>query len=430
VTDIQEQVSSLKAGQRTAFIATLVTLLLALLKGIIGYLFGFDVLLADAFHSGADLLIIFASGFGLWLASRKKSARFPYGLYKAETLATLLIAAVIIYAGVGLFIEGYRKLFELAQIQRFPFFPAGAAVVSGVVSAVLARMEKKVGKAIDSQSLTINAIESFLDIFVSTIVLAGIVLAYFRVPFVEGAVIIGISLLISGLGLKSAWTSLLVLLDANLDPALQEAIEEKINTIYGVKGIGAVKIRQAGPFKMVECNIETSPTLPLYRAHELSDKVEAFIMENYRHIESVFIHVEPAKTGTVSAIIPVRDVHGLDSRVHGHFGRAPYFIIVRLTGDEVEIEDFYINEFLQEKKHIGLKVIRKVIGYKLDLLFTSSIGEISFYMLKDNFVDILRIEEGMTVREVLGEYRAGSLPKVLAPTHPLEESQVEEEKPR
>ena len=43
------------------------------MKGIVGYLFGSPILIADAFHSGADLLSHVASGFGLWLASRGKA---------------------------------------------------------------------------------------------------------------------------------------------------------------------------------------------------------------------------------------------------------------------------------------------------------------------------------------------------------------------
>ena len=65
-------------------------------------------------------------------------------------------------------------------------------------------------------------------------------------------------------------------MDANLDQELQSAIEEKINTLYGVKGVSEVKIRQSGPFRMVECKIATSPSLPLYKAHELADAAEDF----------------------------------------------------------------------------------------------------------------------------------------------------------
>ena len=116
----------------------------------------------------------------------------------------------------------------------------------------------------------------------------------------------------------------------------------------------------------------------------------------------------------------------LESKVHGHFGRAPYFIIVRLKDNAVRIEDFYYNEFLARKRHIGLKVIKAVIRYKLDLLFTAQIGEISFYALKDNFVDIYRIEEGLSVKEVIESYRQNKLQQIVRPTHPFEESQVED----
>ena len=417
-----ERVTALKQGQKIAFTATFVTLLLALIKAVVGYLFDSRVLIADAFHSGADILAIFASGFGLWLASKKKTKTFPYGLYRAETLVSFIIGLLIVWAGIEMFKEGCHKFFHIASIHKFPFFPLGASIISIIAAYLIAKKEKAIGQTIGSQSLLANASESFLDIFTSVVVLLGIVLAYAKIAYVEGTVIILISILIFKLGLKNVWISLLVLMDANLDPKLQAEIEQKINQIYGVKGVSEVRIRQSGPFKMVECQIETSPTLPLYRAHELADKAQDLVVKNYEHIESVFIHVEPSKEKSVSAIVPVKDINGLNSRVHGHFGRAPYYIILRVDNDDLEIEDFYYNEFLSETKHIGIKVIKAVIKYKLDLLFTSRIGELSFYMLKDNSVDIYRINEDSTVKEVVEKYRSNRLEQISAPTHSLDES--------
>jgi len=414
----------LKKGQKVAFAATLFTLLLAIAKGVIGYLFNSKILLADAFHSGADLLAIFASGFGLWLAAKKKSAKFPYGLYKAETLVSFLIGVFIIWAGVGILKEGYYKLFRTTQLQGFPVLPLAVSAISAIAAYLIAKKEKETGREIGSQSLVANAQESFLDIVISIVVMVGIWLAFLRIPYAEGIIIILISLLIFKLGIENIWMSLLALLDANLDPILQSAIEKKINGIYGVKGTSEVKIRQSGPFKMVECKIQTSPTLPLYRAHELADKTEDSITKTYEDVESVFIHVEPSRQNIVLTIIPVKNISGLDSRVHGHFGRAPYYIILRSTDKDTEIEDFYYNEFLNEKKHIGIKVIKAVIKYKLDMLFTARIGELSFYMLKENFVDIYKIDENLSVRETIGRYRSGKLEKITAPTHPIEESQT------
>ncbi len=422
----KDKVKELKHGQKIAFIATSVTLLLAVMKGTTGYLFDSKILVADAFHSSADLLAIFASGFGLWLASQKKTARFPYGLYKAETLASFVIGTLILWAGIEILKEGYHKLFHITHVQIFPILPLSVSVISIITAYFIARKEKSVGKLISSQSLIANASESFLDIFVSLVVLIGILLAYAKIPYIEGSIIILISLLIFTLGIKNIWSSLLVLMDANLDPELQSEIEEKINNIYGVKGVSEVRIRQSGPFKMVECKIETSPSLPLYKAHELASKAEDYIIENYKHIESVFIHVEPSKKKVISAIIPVKDINGLDSKVHGHFGRAPYFVVLRLSdnSNNVEIEDFYFNEFLGENKHVGIKVIKAIIKYKIDLLFTSRIGEISFYMLKDSFVDIYKAEEDSSMRDIIEKYHNNKLEQITSPTHSVEETHV------
>jgi len=360
----------------------------------------------------------------LWLASKKKTRRFPYGLYKAETLATFIIGLLIVWAGIEVFKEGYSKLFICVPVKAFPLYPAVVSLIAVCAAYFIARKERDIGRLINSQSLEATANESFLDICTSLMVLSGILLAYAQIPYIEGAIIIVIALLIFKLGFQNIWAALLVLLDANLDPLLQTEIENKIHELYGVKGVSQVMIRQAGPFKIIECKIETSPTLALYRAHELADKAEEFIMESYKHIDSVFIHVEPVKNNTLSAIIPVQDIKGLDSKVHGHFGRAPYFIILKISGSEVSIEDFYCNEFLKEKQHIGVKVIRAVIKNRLDLLFCTQIGEISFYMLKNNFVDIYKVEDNFSVNAVLEKYHACQLELLNAPTHAVEESLV------
>jgi len=414
----------LKKGLHVCLWAIGVTLLLALLKGYTGVFFDSEILVADAFHSCADLLAVSASGFGLWLASKKKSRRFPYGLYKAETLATFIIGLLIVWAGIEVFQDGCHKLFVCAPVKVFPVYPVLVSLIAAFAAYFIARKERQIGRLINSQSLEATANESFLDICTSLMVLSGILLAYAQIPYIEGVIIVVIALLILKLGFQNIWMALLILLDANLDPLLQAEIENKIHELYGVKGVSQVMIRQAGPFKIIECKIETSPTLALYRAHELADKAEEFIMESYKHIDSVFIHVEPAKNDILSAIIPVQDINGLDSKVHGHFGRAPYFIILKISGSEVSIDDFYCNEFLQEKQHIGVKVIRAVIKNRLDLLFCSQIGEISFYMLKNNFVDIYKVDDNSSVKGVLEKYHARQLDLLTAPTHAVEESLV------
>lgn len=416
----------LKRGQKVALTATIAIFLLAVAKLFIGHLFQSRILIADAYHSCVDVLAIFASWFGLHVASRKKSARFPYGLYKAENFVTFVIGALITWAGIENLIEGYRKLFLLPSDRAFPVLPLIVSVVSVIVSYVVARMEKLTGSYINSGALQANASEAFLDIGTSVVVLIGILLAYARIPYIEGSVVMFIALLIIRLGLMNIWMPILILMDANLDPKLQEEIKKEILAIDGVKRVGDVKVRQSGPFKMVECNIATGPSVPVFKAHELADKIESFIEGKFSVIESVFVHVEPIRQHTRSAIVPVNDVNDMGSEVYGHFGRAPYFMILKFNEDGVaEIEDFYYNEFLGEKDriHIAVKVIKAIIKHDMDIVFTPKIGEIAFHMLKDNFIDIYRAQDGVPVNEVVKQFREGRLQQISAP-HPAEESEI------
>ncbi|MBN2007884.1 cation diffusion facilitator family transporter [candidate division KSB1 bacterium] len=415
----------LKQGQRLALIATIITLLLSLLKGVVGYLFHSKILVADAFHSGADTIAIFASAFGLWLASRQKSARFPYGLYKAETIGTLLIGGFIFWAGVELCVDGFGKLTQPTIFFGFPWLPAIVTILSIVVAFFIARKEKVMGEKIQSQSLIANARESFLDIWSSVVVLAGILLSYLRIPYVEALIIMLISLLILKLGAENIWNSLLALMDANLDRELQQNIEQIVRNVYGVKQMLKVNVRQTGPFRMVDVTFTANPSLTLFKAHELADEVERKITSEYDFIESVFIHVEPSKQQLITAIIPVEDISGFQSKVYAHFGRAPFYVILKMENDQVEIEDFYLNEFLDKEKHIGLNVVKVIVNYGLDMLFTARIGEISFHILKDSFIDIYKIEEkNLTVSNVITLYQRNQLARITEPTHTTEEAMV------
>ncbi len=109
----------------------------------------------------------------------------------------------------------------------------------------------------------------------------GILLAHARFP-VEGLIVMFIAVLIIRLGIMNIWTPMLILLDANLDPRLQEAIEDRISRIDGIKRVHDVKIRQSGPFRMVECNIATKASASVFKAHELANMVEKIVEDEFK----------------------------------------------------------------------------------------------------------------------------------------------------
>ena len=379
-------------------------------------MFNSPLLIADAWHSGADILINLSSLIGLKLASKKKSNRFPYGLYRAETIACLLIGVMIAFIGADMFKDGWHKLFLMDFQEGFPIFPIGASIISCAVASFLAVKQRAIGKAIGSQALLATAKEAFFDIFTSLFVLIGIVFVYVRIPYVEGAIIILIAGLILKLGIETAWKSVMILMDADMDTDLKKEIEEKLNRIEGVTGVADVKIRQSGPFKIVNCIIKTIPSLILYKSHELADIAENMLLMEYDNIESVFIHVEPEKEIVETAVIPIQDKNGLESKLHQHFGRAPYFIIVNLGKERIDIDSYIVNDFLDKKGHIGLSVVKSMVDCSIHLLFVSSIGEISFHMLKNHYIDIFKVDKEMKVKEIISLYKEKKLEPMIKPS--------------
>lgn len=59
---------------------------------------------------------------------------------------------------------------------------------------------------------------------------------------------------------------------------------------------------------------------------------------------------------------------------------------------------------------------------KVDVLLTARLGENSFYMLKDNLVDINRVEGDLTIRDVVNRFQEKSLSSITHPTHSVDES--------
>jgi len=76
---------------------------------------------ADAYHSLGNIVEVYASAFGLWLAGRRRSARFPYGLLRAENVASMLVGLLILFAGVELLRDGHAKILSPAGDRCFPY---------------------------------------------------------------------------------------------------------------------------------------------------------------------------------------------------------------------------------------------------------------------------------------------------------------------
>jgi predicted Fe-Mo cluster-binding NifX family protein len=168
---------------------------------------------------------------------------------------------------------------------------------------------------------------------------------------------------------------------------------------------------------MVECTLFTDPFLPLHKAHRLADNVEEFLIQKFKYIESVFIHIEPMNKGPYKALIPTKEKNGLGSIVYSSYGKAPFFAIIFFLNNEILSIQFIENVFVNMTRFKGIWILKSLESHKLDILFTSEIGELPMFILKEKYIDVYQIKEGLTIIETIEKFNKKVLKKITKPTH-------------
>ncbi|RUM34795.1 MAG: cation diffusion facilitator family transporter, partial [Desulfobulbus sp.] len=93
----EQSKQNLLSARKRAAVSIALNIALTAGKGIAGVASSSTALIGDAIHSATDVFASIAAFVGLWVAGREHPS-FPYGLYKAETVATLITSIAVIVA--------------------------------------------------------------------------------------------------------------------------------------------------------------------------------------------------------------------------------------------------------------------------------------------------------------------------------------------
>jgi cation diffusion facilitator family transporter len=109
------------AGVRITRIGLFVNLAMAISKGIGGYVFHSQALIADGFHALTDLVSDFMTLATISWSLRPATSRFPSGYGKIESLGALGVSGLLLFGGVGIGFNAldvlYSQLFLDAAAQ-------------------------------------------------------------------------------------------------------------------------------------------------------------------------------------------------------------------------------------------------------------------------------------------------------------------------
>jgi cation diffusion facilitator family transporter len=302
-------------ARRRAGLSVFINLMLALGKGVAGVVGGSAALLGDAIHSATDVVASAAAFFGLWLAG-KKHPSFPYGLYKAETLATLIVSIAVILAGYEIGRRGLLGPGRLPDVE----LTLPVALASLVIALGFGILQLRAGRRLHSKALEADARDYLADGLSTAVVVFSLAAAHFGLNFdrwAAGAV----SLFVLWAGGQLLWRALRDLMDEAIDRDTERGIIELVQTYPRVERVERCLSRNAGGRFIVDLDVVFRVQYLDY-AHRLSHQIETAIRERFPRVVMVAVRIHGHEPEQVKRLTPVTEPEG---PVELHLAKAPWF---------------------------------------------------------------------------------------------------------
>ena len=348
---------------RVAALSLLVNCALVAIKLGVAFITGSLSLRADAVHSFIDIIGSVAVILGL-IISRRRSAGFPYGLYKVENVAAIVISFLLFGTAYEIVHQAILAPSEIHEFGAWVLALVGALVL---IPFLFGRYEVAVGEKFNSPSLVADGKNFRADVLASTIVFFGLLGQYLQVPLDRiAAVLVAILILWAGWGILV--DGMKVLLDASVSRETLDIIRATIESDPAVVSVKKVLGRNSGRYVFVEAEI-TLRTTSLERAHQISERIEREIVKKVPNVDHIVIHCEPQHAARIRYGVPLSDQGGT---ISDHFGEAPFFALVEIdtAGRMVERTEILANPHLQVVKGKGLKVATFLVSFKPDVIAT------------------------------------------------------------
>ncbi len=231
---------------KTSIIGIVANIFLAVFKAIVGVITGSIAITLDAVNNLSDALSSVITIVGTKLAGKKPDKKHPLGYGRIEYMSAMLVAAIVLYAGITSFTESVKKIIhpEKAEYTIISLIIIAAAVL---VKIVLGRFVKAQGEKVNSGSLIASGADAMFDAILSASVLASAILFLTTGLSLEAFVGVVISIFIIKAGVEMMQETLSSILGERADADLVNRIKASLKEDPQVRGAFDLFINNYGP---------------------------------------------------------------------------------------------------------------------------------------------------------------------------------------
>lgn len=279
--------------RRAALASVTVAGLLAVTKLSAALVTGSVAVLSSLVDSLADIAASLITLVSVRLALRPPTVSHRFGHGKAEALSALAQAAFIAGSGLFIIVDAARRLIDPQPIQA-PWLGVAAMVLSIVLTAGLVVFQQRVIRLSGSQAIAADRLHYTGDLLaaVSVIVALGMV-HWTGIVWVDQVAGLGIAAYLLWNARRIGLDAVRTLMDREMPDEYRGRVEAVVLRHPSVRGLHDLRTRGSSLGEFIEFHLELDGSLPLWRAHEITDAVEGAVTAAFPAAQ-VVIHQEPA----------------------------------------------------------------------------------------------------------------------------------------
>ena len=157
---------------RTSIVGIVTNLLLVGFKAFVGLMSNSIAIILDAVNNLSDALSSVVTIIGAKLGAKQPDKKHPLGYGRIEYLSSMIVAALVLYAGITSLVESIKKIIrpEAADYSTVTLIILSVAIIAKLV---LGLYVKKQGKKVNSGALVASGSDAMFDAILSASVLAS-----------------------------------------------------------------------------------------------------------------------------------------------------------------------------------------------------------------------------------------------------------------
>ncbi len=287
---------------RTSWIGIGANVLLAAFKAAVGLIAGSIAIVMDAVNNLSDALSSVITIVGTKLSQRPPDREHPFGFGRVEYFSAIIIALIVLAAGVTSLVESVKKIFD-PTVPSYTTVTLVVIIVAIAVKLLLGSYVKRQGQKLKSDALVASGSDALFDavITLATLVSAGIMLLW-NVS-IDGYLGALISLLIIKAGFEMLASPINELLGKKVPPELVRQIKHDVSEQEGVHGVFDLILHNYGPEVMIgSLHIGVDDSMSAHDIHGLTRRISTLMYERYGIIMTVGIYANATGHGPVAEL--------------------------------------------------------------------------------------------------------------------------------